>query len=74
MDRKTRTPEEVAVENRGKGILNQVKGNVKEAWGKVTDNPKTEAEGKMDRIKGRVQEGFGNAIDPKSSTRGKGNL
>ena len=74
MDRTKRTPEDVAVEHRGKGILNQMKGNLKEAWGKVTDNPKAKMEGKMDRVKGRVQEGFGNAIDPKSSTRGDGNL
>ena len=65
MDNKTRrTPAEVAaeasVEHTGKGVLNQMKGNIKEAWGKVTDNPKTTLEGKMDRVKGRVQEHLGN--------------
>lgn len=74
MDKKNRTPEEVAAEHQGKGILKQMKGNVKEAWGNLTDNPKAKAEGKMDRLKGRVQEGYGNAIDPKDSTRGDGNL
>lgn len=64
MDNKTRrTPAEVAaeasVEHTGKGILNQVKGNIKEAWGKVTDNPKTTFEGKVDKITGRVQEKLG---------------
>ena len=63
MDRKDRTAEE-AVEQRGKGIVKQVKGGVKEAWGDLTDNPKTEIEGKVERVAGRVQEGFGNAIDP----------
>jgi uncharacterized protein YjbJ (UPF0337 family) len=66
MDNKTRrTPAEVAadasVEHTGKGVLNQVKGNVKEAWGNVTDNPKTKLEGKMDRMKGVVQEKLGRA-------------
>jgi len=58
-----RTPAEVAadasVEHTGKGVLNQMKGNVKEVWGKVTDNPKTRVEGTMDRIKGKVQETVG---------------
>jgi uncharacterized protein YjbJ (UPF0337 family) len=64
MDNKThRTPAEVAadasVEHTGKGVLNQVKGNVKEAWGKITDNPKTKLEGTMDRVKGKAQETLG---------------
>ncbi|MGZ7041853.1 MAG: CsbD family protein [Thermoanaerobaculia bacterium] len=36
-----------------------MKGNVKEAWGNVTDNPKTKLEGKMDKAKGVVQEKLG---------------
>ncbi len=64
MDNKIRrTPAEVAadasVEHTGKGVLNQMKGNVKEAWGKITDNPKTKLEGKMDQVKGKVQETLG---------------
>jgi uncharacterized protein YjbJ (UPF0337 family) len=59
-----RTPKDIAIEHRSKGILKQMKGNVKEAWGNLTDNPKAKLEGKMDRLKGRVQEGFGNAVDP----------
>jgi uncharacterized protein YjbJ (UPF0337 family) len=58
-----RTPAEVAadasVEHTGKGVLNQMKGNVKEAWGKLTDNPKTKLEGKIDRVKGSAQEKLG---------------
>jgi len=64
MDRKDRTREEAAVEHRGKGIVKQVKGTAKEAWGDLTDNPKAEIEGKVERVAGRVEEGFGNAIDP----------
>ena len=66
MDRNNRTPEEVAAEHRGKGILRQMKGNLREAWGKVTDNPKATVKGKLEQASGRVQEGFGDVIDPKS--------
>lgn len=64
MDNKTRrTPAEVAadasVKHTGKGIVNQVKGNVKEAWGAVTGDSKTKIEGTMDRVKGRAQETLG---------------
>ena len=58
-----------AIEHRGKGIIKQAKGSVKEAWGDLTDNPKTEIEGKVERVEGRVQEGFGNAIDPNRRRR-----
>lgn len=58
-----RTPAEVAadasVEHTGKGVLNQVKGSVKETWGKITDDPKTRLEGTADRLKGKVQETVG---------------
>jgi uncharacterized protein YjbJ (UPF0337 family) len=71
MDKKTRrTPAEVAaeasVEHTGKGVLNQVKGTVKEAWGKITDNPKSTLEGKVDQIKGRAQEKLG-SLEAKES-------
>jgi uncharacterized protein YjbJ (UPF0337 family) len=61
-----RTPEEMAAEHRGKGILKQMKGNLKEAWGKVTDNPKAKLEGKFDRLTGKAHEAFGDAVDPKN--------
>lgn len=64
MDNKIRrTPAEVAadasVEHTGKGVVNQVKGNVKEAWGAVTGDSKTKISGTMDRVKGRAQETLG---------------
>ena len=59
-----RTPEDVAAEQRGKGILKQMKGNLREAWGTLTGNRKHTIGGKIDRAKGRVQEGFGDLIDP----------
>jgi len=66
MNRTNQTPEQAAAEHRGKGILKQMKGNVKEAWGRLTDNPKTTIEGKAGRAVGQVQERFGDAIDPKT--------
>jgi uncharacterized protein YjbJ (UPF0337 family) len=58
-----RTPAEVAaeasVEHTGKGVFNQVKGNVREAWGKLVGNPKHQVGGKIDQLKGRVQTGLG---------------
>jgi uncharacterized protein YjbJ (UPF0337 family) len=58
-----RTPAEVAadssVEHTGKGILNQVKGSVKEAWGKVTGDTSTRLSGTVDRVKGKAQETLG---------------
>ena len=48
-----------AVEHTAKGLFSQVKGNLKEAWGSLTDNPKTKLEGRIDRVKGRLQEDYG---------------
>ena len=60
MDNKNnRTDIEEAAANKTGGVLNQVKGNVKEAWGDLTDNPAVEREGQRDRIKGRIQEEYG---------------
>jgi uncharacterized protein YjbJ (UPF0337 family) len=60
MDNKNnRTDREEAAANKAGGMLNQVKGNVKEAWGDLTDNPVTEREGARDRVKGRIQEEYG---------------
>lgn len=37
------------------GKLHEVKGAVKEAAGKITDNPKLEAKGKVEKIAGKAQ-------------------
>lgn len=49
--------------DRIKGGASQVTGKVKEEWGDLTDDPKTEAEGKLEQGKGHVQEGWGEAKD-----------
>lgn len=48
-------------ENAGKGSMDKVTGKVQEGWGKLTGDPKTEAEGKMRQASGNVREGVGNA-------------
>ena len=79
MDNKIRrTPAEVAAESSlkhtGKGVLNQMKGNIKEAWGKITDNPKTKLEGKVDRITGRAQVKLGELEAREARLESGGNL
>lgn len=64
MDDKTRrTPAEVAaeasVEHTSKGVLNQMKGNIRSAWGNLTGSSKHKVGGAMDRMKGRAQETLG---------------
>lgn len=49
--------------DRSKGAAKKAGGNVKEAWGKVTGNESTEAEGKRDEAEGSLQEGWGKAKD-----------
>ena len=44
-----------------KGSLYQVMGKAKEQWGKLTNDPSTESEGKLDKVKGKVKEGLGKA-------------
>lgn len=46
-----------------KGEWKQIKGRVKEQWGKLTDDDLTRMEGKRDQLIGRVQERYGLAKD-----------
>jgi uncharacterized protein YjbJ (UPF0337 family) len=41
------------------GKLDQVKGAIKEGFGALIGDRRTEAEGKIDRAKGAIQEGYG---------------
>ncbi len=49
--------------DRVEGAGQQAKGAVKEAFGKVTGDTKTEAEGKADKTAGKVQNAVGGAKD-----------
>lgn len=46
-----------------KGSANQVKGSIKEAFGKVTGNKKVEAEGIADKAGGKAQSTVGGIKD-----------
>ncbi len=64
MDNKTRrTPAEVAadasVEHSGKGVLNQIKGSAKEAWGDISGDRSKKVSGKLDQLKGKAQTKLG---------------
>jgi uncharacterized protein YjbJ (UPF0337 family) len=41
------------------GKFHQMKGTIKQAAGKISDNPKLEAEGTVEKISGKVQEKLG---------------
>ena len=45
--------------DKAEGTFHEVKGKAKEMAGKITDNPKLEAEGKAEKIAGKVQEKVG---------------
>jgi uncharacterized protein YjbJ (UPF0337 family) len=42
-----------------KGNWKQLKGKVKEQWGKLTDDDMTTVEGRYDQLAGRIQERYG---------------
>lgn len=46
-----------------KGNWNQLKGNVKEQWGKLTDDELLELEGDRDQLVGKIQEKYGYTKD-----------
>ena len=49
------------------GKMDQIKGAAKDAYGSVTGDKQTQAEGKMDKAKGKAKEV---ADDAKESTKG----
>jgi uncharacterized protein YjbJ (UPF0337 family) len=55
---------EVAMDwNRVEGNWKQVKGQVKEKWGKLTDDDLTVINGRRDQLEGKIQERYGVAKD-----------
>ncbi len=45
------------------GKWNEYKGQIKEKWGKLTDDDMTEIEGKRDQLIGKIQTRYGYAKD-----------
>lgn len=50
-------------EEQMKGNWKQINGQLKEKWGKLTDNDLLEAEGRAENLAGKVQEHYGKAKD-----------
>jgi uncharacterized protein YjbJ (UPF0337 family) len=48
-----------SIRDKAEGTFHEVKGAIKEAAGKLTDNPKLKAEGTVEKIAGKVQEKVG---------------
>jgi len=48
-----------SMKDKVEGAFHEAKGKVKEVAGKMTDNPKLEAEGTSEKIAGKVQEKIG---------------
>ena len=53
-----------------KGNWKQFKGNLKEQWGKLTDDDLTVIAGKRDQLAGKIQERYGYAKDQASKEVG----
>jgi uncharacterized protein YjbJ (UPF0337 family) len=50
--------------NRVEGNWKQVKGKVKEQWGKLTDDDLDVISGRRDQLEGKIQERYGLEQDP----------
>jgi uncharacterized protein YjbJ (UPF0337 family) len=49
--------------NRVEGNWKDMKGKIKEKWGKLTDDDLTVINGKRDQLEGRIQQRYGYAKD-----------
>jgi uncharacterized protein YjbJ (UPF0337 family) len=56
-------PETAMNSDRTTGAWHQIKGKVKEQWGKLTDDDLTQLEGKSEQLAGKLQERYGIARD-----------
>lgn len=55
-------------DNQTKGTFDKLKGNLKEGFGKLSDNESMESEGKVDQAKGSVRQKFGEAKEKLAGT------
>jgi uncharacterized protein YjbJ (UPF0337 family) len=56
-------PETAMNNDRTTGAWHQIKGKVKEQWGKLTDDDLTQLEGKSEQLAGKLEERYGMAHD-----------
>lgn len=66
MNKDGRSDEEEAAAKHGEGVLNQIKGNVKEVIGEVIGVDSLRREGTHDRMKGKVQEEYADLKEKES--------
>ena len=59
MNKHNRTDAEEAVANKTGGVVNQIKGRVKQAVGDLTGDRSMHVSGTKDKIKGNLQEAYG---------------
>jgi uncharacterized protein YjbJ (UPF0337 family) len=69
MNKDNRTDAEEAVANQASGMLNQVKGKVKQAVGDLTDNHSMHASGTKDKLKGKLQEAYGDVKEKEAELK-----
>lgn len=55
-------------DERAEGIVDEVKGHAKSAWGDLTGDERTKAEGEMDKAKGKIKQGVADAKDKVDDT------
>jgi uncharacterized protein YjbJ (UPF0337 family) len=48
-----------SIRDKAEGTFHEVKGKAKEVAGKLSDNPKLQAEGTVEKMAGKVQEKIG---------------
>jgi uncharacterized protein YjbJ (UPF0337 family) len=59
MSERSFTPEQRMNRDIAKGNFTQLKGKIKEQWGKLTDDEIDELEGKSEILAGKLQERYG---------------
>lgn len=59
----SRNTEDIMDWNRVEGNWKQLKGKIKEQWGKLTDDDLDVIDGKQDQLQGKLQERYGYAKD-----------
>lgn len=52
-----------SLRDKAEGMMDKAKGEGKEAFGKATDDKKTQGEGMLDQAQGQGKEGMGDAKD-----------
>ncbi len=50
-------------DDRSEGMWRNLKGKIREQWGKLTDDDMDQAEGKWEQLSGRIQERYGRTKD-----------